>query len=391
LAYPHAAVFAKNKPGRQLVKDVDQLVSLCKREKFRPNTVFKVDLKDETLPLRKITPEVRTRSIAMAPLDYTLAVRKYYHTAVAGLMQVRRDVPPQVGINCYSHEWTDLANSLESMGEYGFDADFKAWDATVPLQFMENLSTIYNRLYADNDPDHSVQDDTIRVNLHNALHCPLLLAGGDIFQAPGGQVSGSPLTSIDNCIVNMMYYYYVWRKVAPNNLKSYPDFHRHVRFYVYGDDNICAVSSLAREFFTPVRFASILTTDLGLTITSARKTAKKLKWQKISELLFLCRGFKREGPNWVAPMVPESLDSILEWQKGPSRIIKDIDDVYYEKESFESLLNSYLQELSLKSRSIYNAGVINLKERLKEANIHCPQFLSFEDMRGRIGVTVYRN
>ena len=138
----------------------------------------------------------------------------YFHAVGAALASLHDEIPVKVGIDPASTEWHILYHYHAAVSDKGFDVDFSEWDATVPAVFLEKCVVIYNAIYRACDVKHKDEDDVIRTTLFSHLVKPLLVYFDYVVQAPGGQVSGQPFTSLDNCLINMMYNAYIYIKLA---------------------------------------------------------------------------------------------------------------------------------------------------------------------------------
>jgi hypothetical protein len=251
--------------GLMLNHAVDQLISTCRRGE-RPAVVFQGALKDEPLKMKKIALSA-TRSITASPIDYTLAHRMYFHTASAACTSMFNELPMKIGINPCSPDWHQLYQCHVAVGDVGFDCDFKAWDATVPVEVMERLPVIYNRIYQVCDPNWHPSHDVVRLKLHSCMHRALVTYEDVILQMPGGQMTGQPQTALDNSLINWIYATYVYMKLARVNepkKASFYYFMQNVRCSFYGDDNMISFHPEMREWFNFDTY-SVECSKLGLT------------------------------------------------------------------------------------------------------------------------------
>ena len=300
--------------GAYLNDAVDRIID-CAHEQ-RPGCAFICSLKDEPRKLKKIYGDKpATRTFAAASLDYTIAQRMYFHTAAACFTASHVDIPTKIGIDSKSLDWHMLYYYHTEVSVAGFDMDFADWDATVPKKFMQALPIIYNRIYQRTDPDWQPIHDVIRYNLHSVVHGPLLIIDDTVVQAPGGQVSGQPLTALDNSLVNCLYSYYIFRKLAPPEMQNFSSYLQNVRISVYGDDNMTTVRPSILHWFNFDTYAQECS-KLNLVVTPADKSDNYQPYKDIFSMSFLKQSFVKVGP-WILGL-PEvsSIEKMLSFTRG---------------------------------------------------------------------------
>lgn len=345
----------KKESGNYLSHIVDDHWASClKGEEIL--VVFSGALKDEVLPLRKIGSG-KTRSFTPSPTYFTINHRRAFGAAAALITENFHCLPIKVGINPASQQWNELAEYLLRCGDYGFDADYKNFDSSIPKVFMQQLPRIWNALYKAYDPDWCPEDDLVRNSIHRALEGPYLLYGDFIVRAPGGHVSGQPATSIDNCFVNCMYYLYIWIKLARKHAPHLADvqgFIDHVAFAVYGDDNVCTIKDEVIKWFnfTTFKFECEL---LNLEITPADKVSSG-GMKHLRDMEFLKRSFCYVASigKWVGPLHKTSMAKMLNWcQRKKNHVYKRGEGVAYDPETIDQVVASITAESSLHGEDFY--------------------------------------
>lgn len=346
--------------GRDLNHAIDALINTCAKGE-RPAVVFASSAKDEVLKKKKIYP-CRTRGFAGAPIDFSIAHRQYFHTAVCALTQTRHKHPIKVGIEANGNEWNDLYNWLAQNSTVGFDADFKDWDATIPCEIMKRLHIIYNAIYSacPRNPDTLEKENHIRKHLHSVLWGPLLTLGQYVVQAPGGQVSGQPATTIDNCFVGLIVLAYAWMKLAPERLANFDSFLINVRIAVYGDDQVVTVKPECLDFFNLETVKEIIGHDIGMEITSAAKDGKIIEFKHLEEMEFLKRNFLKIGPYYYGKLQETAFDKMLNWTHTYKKhhYFRTPDTIHYEPATIAESVISMMYELCIYPPDIYE-GISN--------------------------------
>ena len=357
-------VIKKDDLGRRLNTAVDVMID-CARKGKRSAIVFSGSLKDEPLALKKIYTATKTRSFAGSPIDYTIALRMYFHASVAGLASCFNTVPVKIGIDPRSTDWDILYHYHSSLSHYGWDCDFSAFDAKIPKAFMRALPLIYNRIYQLTDPFWKPADDVVRANLHSAVHGPLFMYFDTIVRAPGGQVSGQPLTAVDNSLVVILYYYYAWMNMAPRPMRTWDSFAENVRISAYGDDNMATVNPAILTWYNFNTLKAFLAT-IGQTVTTAAKEGEERPYVYLEELSFLKRRFHKVGRFYVGQLELKSLCKMLQFctTHKPHEYWKEKDLIKFDRLTIGGTIDAALSEGALHGRDFYHA----IKKHLMACN-----------------------
>lgn len=377
--------------GQQLNNAVDQLIE-CARNQERTAVVFAGNLKDEAVKKSKVREEPKTRSFAGAPLDYTIAMRMYFQGAYCAITSLYNECPAKVGIDPNSLDWHNLYYYLVKVSDHGFDADYKNWDAHVPRKFMEAIPTVYNRIYQVCDPEWKAEDDIIRNTLHSHLHGPLITFNNWVVKCPGGQVSGQPGTTIDNCIVNVMYFYYAWRQLmrqaGRQDLVPFSNFLRLTSLAVYGDDNVCAIDPSVSHIFNLEAFAGFMKENLNLTVTCAAKTGELYQVKPIKDCEFLKRTFRQYKNRILGSLVMESFSKMISWTTARRHIYhQDEDVVAYDDNILIQAADSLLNEAWNYGPKFYRGCLAHVQKVFGDLDINV-HLISFNEIAERRGFLV---
>jgi hypothetical protein len=373
-------VIDNNSQGTFLNEAIDRLIDTSKTT--RPGNVFTVSLKDEPRKLKKIYGDSpATRTFAACSLDYTLAQRMYFHTAAASITSIFAQLPCKIGIDSKSLDWESLYYWHARVSTVGFDMDFKDWDATVPLVFMQQLPVIYNRIYQVNDADWKLEDDIIRNNIHSVVHGPLLLIDDVVVQAPGGQVSGQPLTALDNCFVNCLYSYYIWCKLAPRKLANFSSYIEKVAISVYGDDNITTVAPDCLSFFNFTSYAAECV-KLGLSVTDANKTGEVVDFQPLESLSFLKQGFTRASGHIIGLPEKSSIHKMLSYCHNPRnhKWANERDVVRFRSDSIDGVVKDALIFAAPHGKEYFEELKLKLLKCSRDFSVNVPEWPTYNSV-----------
>lgn len=273
------------------------------------SAIFQVFLKDEPVKLKKIYDETRTRTIAAAPLDYSIAYRRFFHTSHCAIMDNWQDLPIKVGINPTSLDWHTLFTSLSKVSMRAVDLDYKGWDFSAHPFFVDLIAQFYDILYKNLDPDYTPLDKEIRDGLYGQIKNFHLLIGRTLYKATGGIPSGYPGTTIDNSLVNFLITYWAFRQIARRRnpkLLNFYSFNQLVACAIYGDDIVMAVDGRLLQDFNGLTIPDIVG-RLGFNAQPADKGSTFIADRPLKDCIFLSRGFKFTSGFWIGPLEIEHL------------------------------------------------------------------------------------
>lgn len=266
-------------------------------------------LKDETRPIEKIE-NGKTRVFTIPPVDYTITTRRLFLKFCAAFYENRNKFFSAVGISpepdaC--NEWTALYHRLSAVSPVGFAGDYSSWDGTLAPQAMEMMCDVVNAWYDDDEKYQRAR----RVAINEVIHT-CQIASNLVYVTNQGNPSGMPFTSILNTFVGAVYLRYAWLILAPPLYRSLVLFDNHVSDAIYGDDAIVAVSEVALDFYNP-HVVSKEFAKFGITFTSTTKDGESTI-QKIEDMTFLKRGFKRGGGlEWMPTMSVDTCREMVNW------------------------------------------------------------------------------
>jgi hypothetical protein len=119
-----------------------------------------------------------------------------------------------------------------------------------------------------------------------------------------GNPSGNPLTTVINCIVNLLYHWYAYIKITGN--RSYATFLKDIGTFSFGDDVVYS-SDYADSGYSFTEVQKIMQ-DLGQTYTAGDKS-DFCENKKLGEISFLKRHFRKISDRlYLAPLDTESIE-----------------------------------------------------------------------------------
>nr|QUJ24295.1 polyprotein [Parechovirus A] len=293
-------------------------------------TIFNTCLKDELRKLDKISAG-KTRCIEACEVDYCIV----YRMIMMGIYDKIYQTPCYysglaVGINPYK-DWHFMINALN---DYNYEMDYSQYDGSLSSMLLWEAVEVL--AYCHDSPDLVMQ-----------LHKPVIDSDHVVFNERwlihGGMPSGSPCTTVLNSLCNLMMCIYTTNLISPG-IDCLP--------IVYGDD---VILSLDKEI-DPEKLQSIMAESFGAEVTGSRKDEPpSLKPRLEVEFLKRKPGYFPESTFIVGRLDTENMIQHLMWMKNFS--------------TFKQQLQSYLMELCLHGKDIYQHYIKILDPYLREWNI----------------------
>nr|WKV34282.1 MAG: RNA-dependent RNA polymerase [Riboviria sp.] len=355
--------FLKNKEVKKLHNAIDALINNAKKGQ-RGDVAFTVCLKDELLKKEKL--KTKTRTIAAAPLHYTIAMRQYFHTIYAAVCELWYKMPVQVGISANSLDWHTLFSRLISMSSEGWSLDHKDFDFNIPLGYVEAMPEFYNAFARLTDPDWTEEDDTTRAGLHKNLERFYFIVGALLYLSKGGVASGHPGTAVENSIISLLMLYDAWCEICPDEtMRNFETFMEYVMLVIYGDD-VKATVHRAAPWFSLTNIVAFFK-KMNMVVTHADKTSEIRDFYPIENGPFLSRTFRMLNGYYIGPLEMHRLIKPLNFAMGrPGH--------YWFKAKNE--LCPQLKNCAAAARSALDEMFLHGKEKYEDLRRHCIQVCS---------------
>lgn len=325
--------------------------------------VFIDTLKDERRPIAKVDAG-KTRVFSAGPMDYVLNVRKYFLAFNAAMMENRIDNDFGPGINPFSNDWHLLALHLQKRGPLVWAGDYSGFDASLLSELVYAACDIINDWYDDGEENRRVRE-VLFAGMINALH----LNEDNLVMFTHSQPSGNPLTTMINCIVNVLIIAYNFVYITG---KSLSEFNKLTTRVVFGDDHVINVHESIADVFNQVTFAQACKDVFGMDYTDENKTGILVPTKSLGEVGFLKRNFyfRDETSSYVGQLETSVILEIPQWVRGDEdqmlRCVENCETAFKE-------LSTYSREYFEKwSKLIFDAC------RASEMTV-LPELLSYED------------
>jgi hypothetical protein len=341
-------------PASKLVEaEVARIISDAKLG-VRNLHVFVDFLKDELRASAKVKSGA-TRLISGAPMAYVIAFRQYFLRFMASAMRVHCRAGPCVGVNPHGFGWKLIVDQIKSRGGKCVAGDYKAFDACGHPQLFLALIDQINLWYNDSDENQLIRR-VLWYELFNSRHLAAFgkFAGSLIYQWNSSLPSGHPFTSFANSFCNVaLLVLAFWDATG-----GYEEFWKHVSPFVYGDDNLLAVSDAALKSYNQNTLPSLIA-PYGFTYTTEDKTTDAVPdYRSINDVSFLKRTFRYcpELEEWVGALDCKSLLKSVYYVRNH----KHADEI--ELQAF----NNFAAELSLHGDDDFDNIMHDLYGQLRE-------------------------
>lgn len=281
----------------------------------RCHPVFAANLKNEPVSFKKAVSG-KTRVFFSGPASLLVLVRMYF-MSFARVVQRNRDIfSCAVGMNTTSLEWDKLFHRLARFGiETTIAGDYAFFDKKVKMLLVRRAMELIIGL-CEESGNFSEQELLVMKGIMLDLMNPTVDFFGMLMTLLGGEVSGHQLTTIFNCVVNLLYLIYSYGKCG----YDVKDFFDNVEAVVLGDDHVACVSP-ERPLFTHTHIKSVML-GLGVDYTMADKESESVPYISLHNATFLKRSFKY-SPDlgvYVGPLEVESIFKMLTIQTASKTI-----------------------------------------------------------------------
>lgn len=235
-----------------------------------------------------------------------------------------------------------MYNKMKRYATHGNDADFGRFDGCLRSDFMRAAGRVVNETIFTLNPSLTEEERRMYKVVWEEIVTTLQISRNEISITTHGNPSGNPMTTVVNCIVNLMYHWYAFRRIT--GMKSLASFQQNVFFTCFGDD-VLFVTNHVKNGYSFAKVAKIME-ELGQEYTTASKDAASSGAEKpIEELQFLQRMFVPQSNSFVfAPLRRESIEQQFNWTMMSPR-------------EFEAI-NAQIQEASIEAAA-HGAGYYN--------------------------------
>lgn len=305
----------------------------------RTYPVFKGTLKDEPVTREKFE-KGKTRLFGSAPIDFILVQRMYFLSLVRLIQTHKMAFECAVGVVAQTKEWELFYKKLNQK-KHLIAGDFSKYDKQMPPYVILLAYWVLIEI-AKESGNYTDEDVQVMFGVATDTAYPFMLFNGDFVQWLCSNPSGQSLTVIINCIVNCIYFRYVYSTIfeewqqkllesSAEELKEELDkdaslqyildnttlstaeiiatFQETNIFFCYGDDNEDS-TDMQWFNFTTIKKAF---EDMGIKYTPPSKDDSTYDHMQIEEIDFLKRSYRYDSDldAIVAPLSEDSINKML--------------------------------------------------------------------------------
>lgn len=354
-------VFDSDKAA-EIKQSVEDIIGRA-QQGIRGNHVFMDFPKDERRPKAKVDAG-KTRKISACPMDLAICIRMYFGCFIQYFQYNRIYNQSALGVNVYSSEWDRIAQYLGKDRRI-IAGDYSNYDGKLPYCIMVRFLDTVTDFYGDRGSTNELVRKVLFQEIVNSRH----IMNGVIYEWVGSNASGNPLTTVLNSWCNLVLLTYATlRIVGKDNLREasrfLKDLDSHVRFMVYGDDNLISVAreSPYAHLLTQNAYTSVFS-EMGLEYTDESKSGAEISQDRnIEEVSFLKRKWSQDWGKsdprrtYLAPLDLDTILESIQWTKK-----KD-----FKLEYVRDNVVNMLQELSQHPEPIFNEYAPRIVNACKE-------------------------
>lgn len=294
---------------KQLVAHYVQELS----EGRRINTISRMKTKDEPTKQKTRTNDVnmKVRPYYCEEVSFGIVCRMYLLGLLRAIYMSVDYFEHCHAINCYSPEWDDLYNHLNSNSDKVMAGDFSRFDMCYSPQ-ITHIFADFIIAAAIASGNYSEKDVRVIRGLLTELLFPLVEYNGILIFCSALNVSGNLLTvELNNHANRFLHRYAFFYSSQKAGVPRVP-FRSACNLICYGDDNIVAVKPRF-EYFNMITMYEAMQ-SIGVQYTDTDKNVPQQKYYSLlNEAEFLKRTFVKSSLNGqiVGPLAKSSFSKML--------------------------------------------------------------------------------
>jgi len=171
----------------------------------------------------------------------------------------------------FSSELTHEMLYMQKVSDFGFDGDWKWWDGKAPPWGVDVAVEAINAWYRVYDKNWKYEDDLVRCVILAELASTRHIAVDFLYYTLSGLPSGSFITCIINCLINI--YMLSLAFIVLTGVIQFSVWKRSVALKTYGDDNKNAVVKEYRDKYNGPNLTAFFA-EFGYDYTPAAKSGE---------------------------------------------------------------------------------------------------------------------
>lgn len=292
----------------------------------------------------------RGRIFQCAPVEKVIADKALFGNVKDAFTRAGLKAHHALSINPHSLEWHMLAITLRKHPNY-LDLDFKNYDRMLHGPLIRAAYNILSQVIQRQVPDK--WDKARKVLTEEAINT-YMVDFNTVYTTNRGNKSGEFLTTIINCICNLILSIYCWIELTGK--VDIVEFFDNVETFSFGDDVIESVSDKYSDRYNYLTRKKVLE-NIGHTITPGNKDGIESAFTEFENLQFLKRKFVINQGKYTGPLLLRSLESPFVWTK-----LK-----VFEYNIWKELVKDKMFEAALHGEEYYNNFII----KLSKCSVNC--------------------
>jgi hypothetical protein len=274
------------------------------RTAIMAHPIYNVSQKDEPLPKEKCV-NWGTRLFMGAPKPTSLVNRKYHLTIIRLFQRNRLETRTAIGTVVQSKQWGELVKFLPWHDRI-VAGDYSKFDKKQQIRILQGACDVLYRLARYSNKYTDIDLTSIKTQ-HQDIIFALVNFDGDLMAFFGCLPSGNSMTTLLNCICNILLDMYAYQS-AGNLIQSYFE---DVVTIVYGDDSITSISPRCGSYNHTIKRDELA--KIGIVFTMADKNAESIPFIHLEDASFLKRSFvyNEEDDIWCAPLEESNIINAL--------------------------------------------------------------------------------
>jgi hypothetical protein len=285
-----------------------------------------------------------------------------------------------VGVNVFDKQWEMIADYLGKENRV-IAGDFSNYDGKLPYCVMVRFLDTVTAFYGDRGSAAERVREVLFEELVNSRH----IMNGVVYEWVGSNASGNPLTTVLNSWCNLVLLRYATLKCVDKMhiklaLPFLRDIDSHIRYMVYGDDNLISVRR-SSPFINLVTQNSLTNAfdEMGLDYTDESKSGGEIDQNRsIYDVSFLKRKWAPNSRSYQRRLLsPLDVNTIMESIQWTNK--KD-----YNLDAVKNNVINMIQELSQHEEEVFDEHVPAILAACKSEMNFSPVPNTYEDCQAAI-------
>lgn len=260
----------------------------------------KTHLKDEARLTEKVDVG-NTRLFYASTIEFIILCRQFLYPFFSEMVEFNKKFCTPLGVDMHSqaHELYEELMKFKKV----IEGDYGTYEIVIPIEVTSTAFNILMKTFKNRG--YNAFSLKVTQGILTDILFPLININGDVIQVPGMQPSGINNTLEINCLKNLIWLMYLYKKCYPErHVSTFFDF---VVAHFVGDDLRGSVDDCCEKFNNI--YLQEANKEFGIEFTPASKKGEHKEFLDLEDSTFLKRGF-RYHPVLGCMVAPLSMESI---------------------------------------------------------------------------------